>query len=127
MQVAEGPLGDAVRALSYAARGLRESVSDPELPKWIERAERLAASTGRHAELVELLRSAVGEIVDGELQLEVTLRIAEIARSPLGNTELAKDYYAKALDLRGDDRRALVALESLYEETGDHPALLEES
>ena len=125
VQVAEGPLHDSVRALAYAARGLRESVSDPELPKWIERVERLASVTGKHQELVELLRSTAGEIVDGDLQLEVMLRIAEIARSPIGDTALAKEYYAKALDIRGDERRALVALESLYEETGDHTALLD--
>jgi golgin subfamily B member 1 len=125
VRVAEGPLHDAPRALSYAARGLRDAVADPELRQWIERVERLAGVTDRHAELVELLRSAVPDIVDGELQLEVTLRIAEIARAPLGQTELAKEYYAKALELRGDDRRALVALESLYEETGDHAALLD--
>ncbi len=125
VQVAEGPLRDSQRALSYAARGLRESVSDAELPKWIERVERLASATGKHAELVELLRSVSGEIVDGDLQLEVTLRIAEIARSPLRDVALAKEYYAKALDLRGDERRALVALESLYEETGDHVARLD--
>jgi golgin subfamily B member 1 len=124
-KVAEGPLKDAPRALSYAARGLREAVADPELRQWIERVERLAAVTGKHAELVDLLRSVASDIVDGDLQLEVTLRIAEAARSPLGQTELAREYYAKALELRGDDRRALVALESLYEETGDHAALLE--
>ena len=123
--MAEGPLGDPARALSYAARGLREAVSDPELRHWIERVERLAAATGKQEELVTLLRSAVGDIVDGDLQLEVMLRIAELARSPLGQTALAKEYYAKALELRGDDRRALVALESLYEETGDHLALLD--
>jgi tetratricopeptide (TPR) repeat protein len=123
-QVAEGPLGDASLALSYAARGLREAAGEPELPKWIERAERLAMATGKHAELVSLLRSVVEEILDGELQLEVTLRIAEIARR-LGDAALAKQYYARALDVRSDDRRALVALESLYEETGDYSALLD--
>jgi tetratricopeptide (TPR) repeat protein len=124
-QVAEGPLGDASLALAYAARGLRESVAEPELPKWIERAERLAQSTGKHAELVDLLRSVVSEILDGDLQLEVTLRIAEIARTRLGDPALAKEHYARALDLRADHRRALVALESLYEETGDYAALLD--
>ncbi len=124
-QVAEGPLGDAALAFSYAARGLRESAAEPELPRWIERVERLAAATGKHAELVELLRAACGEIVDGDLQLEVTLRIADIARTRLGDPALAKQHYVKALELRGDDRRALVALESLYEETGDHAALLD--
>ncbi|HEX8790523.1 MAG TPA: tetratricopeptide repeat protein [Polyangiaceae bacterium] len=124
-QVAEGPLGDAALAFSYAARGLRESAAEPELPRWIERVERLAVATGKHAELVELLRAASGEILDGDLQLEVTLRIADVARSRLGDLALAREYYVKALDLRSDDARALVALESLYEETGDHAALLD--
>ncbi len=125
VQVAEGPLGDSARALSYAARGLREAVADPELPDWIQRAERLATVTGKHADLVELLRGSVGDILDGDVQLDVTLRIAEIARSPLGDAALAKEYFVRALDLRGDDRRALVALESLYAELEDHAALLE--
>lgn len=125
VRVAEGPLGDPQRALSYAARGLREAVADPELPGWIERAERLASLTGKHAELVSLLRGAVVEILDGDVQLEVTLRIAEIARARLGDRALAKEYYVRALDLHGDDRRALVALEVLYEETEDYPALLD--
>ncbi len=124
-QVAEGPLGAADVALRYAARGLRESVAEPELPRWIERVERLATATGKYAELVELLRASVGEIVDGDLQLEVTLRIADVARANLGNPTLAREYYVKALDLRADERRALVALESLYEETGENAALLD--
>ena len=124
-QVAEGPLGDPALALDYAARGLREAVAELDLAKWIERAERLAQATGKHAELVELLRSVVEEILDGDLQLEVTLRIAEMARTRMGDSALARHYYARALELRGDDRRALVALEGLYEETGNYPALLD--
>jgi tetratricopeptide (TPR) repeat protein len=124
-QVAEGPLGAAEVALGYAARGLRESVAEPELPRWIERVERLAEATGKYAQLVELLRASVGEILDGELQLEVTLRIAEVARTRLGDPALAKEFYVKALDLRADERRALIALESLYEETGENAALLD--
>ena len=125
VQVAEGPLGDPARALGFASRGLREAAGDPELPQWIERAERLAAATGKHAELVELLRAALPDILDGDVQLDVTLRIAEMARFALGNLELAKEYFVKALDLRGDDRRVLVALESLYAELGDNAALLD--
>jgi tetratricopeptide (TPR) repeat protein len=124
-RVAEGALGDPGRALAYVARGLREAVVEPELPRWIEHAERLAAASGKHVELVGLLRSAVDDMVDGDLQLEVVLRIADVSRSRLGETALAKEYYARALDLRGDDARALAALESLYEETQDYVALLE--
>jgi tetratricopeptide (TPR) repeat protein len=125
VQVAEGPLGDPARALAFASRGLREAAGDPELPQWIVRAERLAAATGKHAELVELLRAALPDILDGDVQLDVTLRIAEMARSALGNLQLAKEYFVRALDLRGEDRRALVALESLYAELGDNTALLD--
>jgi golgin subfamily B member 1 len=124
-QVAELHLRDPAMAFAYAARGLREAVAEPELPKWIERAERLAAATDRYLELADLLRSVVDEILDGELQLEVTRRVADLARSRLGEVALAKQYYVRALDLRSDDRLALVALESLYEETGDHLALLD--
>ncbi|HEV3193896.1 MAG TPA: tetratricopeptide repeat protein, partial [Polyangiaceae bacterium] len=125
VEVAERKLADPRRALSYAARGLRLAVGEPDLPDWIERAERLAALAGQYAELVELLRSAVGEIVDGDVQLRVTLRIADIARSSLKDAALAKEYYARALDLRGDDARTLLALDALYEETQDHAALLD--
>jgi tetratricopeptide (TPR) repeat protein len=124
-RVAEDQLGDPGRAFSYVARGLREAVAEPDLPRWIEHAERLASASGKHVELVGLLRSAVDEMVDGDLQLEVVLRIADVSRSRLGETALAKEYYARALDLRGDDGRALEALESLYEETEDFASLLE--
>ncbi len=124
-QVAEGPLGDTALAFRYASRGLKESAAELDLPSWIERAERLAQAAGKFSELVELLRSVVGEILDGDVQLDVTLRIAELARTRLSDPALAKEFYAKALDLRGDDRRALVALESLYEETAEQTSLLE--
>ncbi len=124
-RVTEGPIGDPGRAFAYVARGLREAVAEPDLPRWIEHAERLASASGKDVELIGLLRSAVDDMVDGDLQLSVVLRIAEVSRSRLGETALAKEYYARALDLRGDDARALAALESLYEETQDYAALLE--
>jgi tetratricopeptide (TPR) repeat protein len=124
-RVAELSLADAGLAFAYAASGLRESVAEADLPQWVERAERLASEIGKYADLADLLRSVVGEILDEELQLEITLRIADIARSQLSDLALAKSYYVKALDIRSDDRRALVALESLYRETGSNDALLE--
>ena len=122
--VAEGPLNDPALALSYTAKGLLEALEEPDLAGWIQRAERLASSTGKYAELVELLRSVSDQIQDGDLRLAVTLRIAARAQRPLADSALDLDFYARALDLRGDDRRALVALESLYERTGEYAALL---
>ncbi len=124
-RVAEQSLSDPGLAFVYAANGLRESVAEVDLPQWVERAERLASEIGKYADLVELLRSVVGEILDEELQLEITLRIADIARTQLSDSALAQSSYVKALDIRSDDRRALVALESLYRETGANEALLE--
>jgi tetratricopeptide (TPR) repeat protein len=125
VRVAEGPLGDASRAFDFAVRGLKEAAGGDDVSSWLETVERLSAATRRFGELVTLLRGVVPDILDGQVQLDVTLRIADLARTELADRELARDYYIQALDIRGDDRRALIALESLYEEAGDATALLD--
>jgi tetratricopeptide (TPR) repeat protein len=101
------------------------AVGHGDLSPWFARLDRLALATGRHAEHVKLLCEVVPGIFDGDVQLGVTLKIAELARHKLADRELAREYYRKALDLRAEDRTALVALESLYEESGDAQSLLE--
>jgi tetratricopeptide (TPR) repeat protein len=123
--VAETRQNNAARAFAYAVRGVREAAGEPEINAWLERAERLAMATDRYEELVNLEREVLPNILDEEVQLTTSLRIGELARTKLGDRDLARAYYQKALDLRGDDRRALSALESLYEEAEDGPALLE--
>ncbi|RYE95156.1 MAG: tetratricopeptide repeat protein [Myxococcales bacterium] len=125
VRTAEGPLTDPARAFEYARRAVREAVAEPSLVSWFERIETLAASTGKYAELVEVLASVSDDILDEEVQRQTRLRLAELARVQLGNRELARDWYKKALELRSDDRAALTALESLYEEMNDAPALLD--
>ena len=125
VRVAEGPLDDASRAFDFSVRGLKEAAGGDDVQPWLETVERLAAATRRFGELVGLLREVVPDILDGDVQLDVTLRIADLARTELADRELAREYYIQALDIRGDDRRALVALESLYEEAGDATALLD--
>ncbi|MEB2314045.1 MAG: tetratricopeptide repeat protein [Sorangiineae bacterium] len=125
LRVAEGPLGDAGRAFGYAERAMREAVGHAELEPWLEHLERLAAATGRHAELVKLLAEVAPNIFDGEVQLAVMLKIADVARRKLADPQLAREYYQKALELRSDDATALLALEALYEEAGDAQHLLE--
>jgi tetratricopeptide (TPR) repeat protein len=125
VRTAVGPLGDASRAFTYATRAVKEAVGDPSLQSWLDRLESLAASTGKFAELVAVLSAVSGDVLDEEIQLQIRLRVAELARVQLGDRTLARDWYKKALELRSDDRAALAALESLYEETGDSPALLE--
>jgi tetratricopeptide (TPR) repeat protein len=125
VRVAEGPLHDAPRAWGYAARGMREAASSSAFSEWLAHAERLTETTADYAALVSLLREVVPEVVDGDVQLEVTLRVADLARTKLGDARVARDYYVRALDLRGDEKRPLVALESIYEEAKDAPALLD--
>lgn len=123
--VADTSLGDPNRAFAYAERGVRQAVGHSELMPWLDRLERLAGQTGRQAEYVKLLCEVAPSIFDGELQLEVTLKIADLARHKLADRELAREYYRKALELRPDERKALSALEALYEESGDAQSLLE--
>jgi golgin subfamily B member 1 len=125
MRTAETPLSDSKRAFGYAERAVRTAVGHSQLEPWFEHLERLAAATGKQAEYVKLLCEVVPEIFDGEVQLSVTLKIADLARHQLADRELAREYYKKALEQQADDKKALGALESLYEETGDAQNLLE--
>jgi len=125
MRTAETSLNDAKRAFGYAERAVRASVGHSQLEPWFAHLERLAAATGKQAEYVKLLCEVVPEIFDGDVQLAVTLKIADLARHQLADRELAREYYKKALEQKVDDKKALGALESLYEETGDAQNLLE--
>jgi golgin subfamily B member 1 len=125
MHVAEAKLSDSKRAFGYAERAVRVAVGHTDLEPWFQHLERLSAATGKQAEYVKLLCDIVPEIFDGEVQLAVTLKIADLARHQLADRELAREYYKKALEQRADDKKALGALESLYEETGDAQNLLE--
>lgn len=124
LRTAEGPLSDAKRALAYAVRAVREAVGESEIGTWIETAERLTEATGRWAELCALYQEVAPGILDGEAQQNVRLRIGELAKDKLGDRDLAIASYRKALDARGDDRRAMIALEALYEAANDPASLL---
>jgi golgin subfamily B member 1 len=125
LDVAAGPLGDPNRAFGYAERAVRTSVGHAEVQTWFGQLEKLAAQTGRQADYVKLLSDVVSNIFDGEVQLAVTLKIADLARRELSDRNLAREYYNKALELRADEPHALAALESLYEEAGDATRLLD--
>lgn len=125
IRTAEGPLGDTQRAFGYAERGVRGAIGQPEMAEWIDTARRLAEARDRWAELCDLYCSVVDEMLDGEVQQEVRLRIGELARTKLDDRARAVEHYKKALESRSDDRRAMIALEELYAEAGDSPNLLD--
>ncbi len=125
VEIAEGTLGDPARATTYAARGLREGAGDGRVHEWTERVERLARATRAWAEVVQLYRDVAPDVADEDQQVEMTIRIAELARAELSDASMSRDHYRKALELRPEDGRALVALEQLYEEAGEHESLVE--
>src|SRR5690606_40671120 len=75
-------------------------------------------------EQAEVLEAIVPELFDGDLQVDVTRRVAELHRYELGSPERAKETYCKVLELRADDRASLLALEELYGESGEAARLL---
>jgi tetratricopeptide (TPR) repeat protein len=125
LRTAEGPLNDPTRAFEYAVRGVREAAGESNAATWIALAERLAEATGRWVDLCELYGKVVDEILDGDVQQTVRLRIGELARTRLSQRPLAIDQYRKALESRADDRRAMIALEEIYAESGDSKSLLD--
>ncbi|HEY4118588.1 MAG TPA: tetratricopeptide repeat protein [Byssovorax sp.] len=124
-KTAEGPLGDPKRAFGYALRGLEAAAGESDVAEWIDRVERLAEATGDWAAAARLYGKVVSDVLDEDVQQRLRLRIGELGRTKLGDKELAIAEYKKALEARGDDRRAMVALQELYEQNDDSPNLLE--
>lgn len=125
LATAEGPLGDTTRAYDYARRAFKESAGDESVGRQRETLERLTEVTGRWEDTSALYREVAPDILDGDVQLEVLLRVGELAQEKLEKPDLAIEYYKKALESRPDERRALVALERLYGTQDDPQALLE--
>lgn len=123
--VAETTVRDLARAFVYASRGLREAAAEPELPAWVARAERITQATSAWADLVQLFRDVGPEVADEEQQVEMVIRTADLARSKLSDAAMAKHYHHRALELRPEEGRSLVALEQLHEESGEHESLVE--
>ena len=75
--------------------------------------------------MIELYEAVVDEILDADAQQDLRLRAGELARTMLEDEERSIVHYRAALESVGDDRRAMVALEGLYEETEQSAELKE--
>ena len=123
LHVAEGPLNDPARAWSFAERGLEVAAPEPEAAAWAEHVERLAGAADQRRAQAALLRKVASEIADEELQLQVALRIAQLARDTENDAETATTYFEQALAIQPDNGEALEALESLYAAAAAHQKL----
>jgi tetratricopeptide (TPR) repeat protein len=132
--------GARASALHRSARLLRDHLGDvPKAIKSLEAA--LAVQPGDRAmrrELAELLRmtqqpelyaTALAELAESATspaeQVALCHRIGQVCEVDLRDLERARAWYEKALEADGAHRPSLGALERLYEETGDYPALVQ--
>ncbi len=125
LAVAEGALEDLAAAYEYARRAVKEAVGDDSIGRQVETLERITTATGRFADTAALYRETAADVLDGDVQLSMLLRVGEIAKDKLGAPDVAVEYYKKALEARPDEKRAMLALEELYQGTGDAEALLD--
>lgn len=121
----ENSIGDAKRAFTYAAKAFGEAASTEAASTWYARVEALAEKTGDRPAEYETLAKALENIVDEILELNVTLRIGDLARHSLKNIESAERHYKRVIELKSDDARALSSLEAIYTEKGAGAELLE--
>lgn len=122
--VCEIGMNEPGRAFGYAARELRESLSEPDLRPRLDQVEALAKSSKRHADLVQVLRDVAPDLLDADLQLAVLMKVAELSRHALDDRATARAYYEKALEQRPDYTPALDALETLHEEAREFNELI---
>jgi tetratricopeptide (TPR) repeat protein len=125
VKLAQERLGDSGQAFDLCVRAIREGVGHVELGPWTQRLEGLAAVTGRRAEQVELYRSIVDDVFDGEVQYELLYRIATLSRDELGDEASALEYFKRAVSVRPDSEAALSALERAYAATEQYEPLLD--
>jgi golgin subfamily B member 1 len=124
-EVADVGLEDPARAFELMGQAVRAGLSEDDLDTMLANYERLAAASNRWSEYVATLREVAPEILHGDLQTEVLLKVADVAASRLDDGEGAKELYQRVLENRPDHTGALDALERLHEDSGEHPQLLD--
>jgi tetratricopeptide (TPR) repeat protein len=125
VRLREHRLGDLPGAFDAQLLALPYAATEPELAAVIAETERLAGELGREADLIDAYRAVAPNVLDAEIQRRLYLDVADLSRAVRKDLPLAGEYYQKVLDSQPDDRRALVALESIYRDTNDDERLTE--
>ena len=112
---------DAARRFRTLARILEVT---PDDPKCWDALEATAGEVDGWRELSGRYEKAVAGIGTAENRVALALRLARIAWDRLGNVEQARKVFQGVLELDDANGDALEALETIYEEQGDHPELL---
>ncbi|MDB4928055.1 MAG: domain protein putative component of TonB system, partial [Myxococcaceae bacterium] len=123
-EVSEVGLSDPGRAFERASRALSIAAEDGDAAQRVSHVEALARAAGRHQDLIAVFREVAPKLLDGELQRDVYMRVADTALTNLADAATAREYFEKALENQGDFAPALDALESLHESTQSWDELL---
>ncbi|MBO6937852.1 MAG: tetratricopeptide repeat protein [Deltaproteobacteria bacterium] len=124
-EVADIGRNDQAQAFRLLAKAIEDALGEPDLPRMLEELARLGEAAEKHAEQVDLLEKIAPDVFDGELQTEVLMRAASLARTPLEQVERARRLYQRVLEVRPDHQEALDSLDALQAGAGDFDALLE--
>ncbi len=118
-EVYERSLDDPERALELYEQTL---ALDPKCEPAQDAVARLLVAGGRARDLVTRLEKGL-EGLDGDLRVAALYRIAEIAEAPLGDWDLARDYFEQTFAADPQHLLALEGLERVYTRTEAWEAL----
>lgn len=113
----------AGRAFELMGRALLVGAASDDAAALVEELRRAAERADQPAAHVEILKQAAPDVMDGDLVVEVLMEIATIALDRLGDKEVARSYFERALENQPEHRGALNALDRLFVEIGDAEAL----
>ncbi|HEX2574271.1 MAG TPA: tetratricopeptide repeat protein [Polyangia bacterium] len=121
-EIYETGLGDAAGAFRAWGRVLAEDPRDEAVHGELER---LASQHKLWAELARLYEERFEAVLDGDVQRQLALKLADLYETRLGDDERAVARYRKALELPGEEFGPLAALDRLLVRTGKHLDLAE--
>lgn len=110
----EDGIGDLERAFDAWRRASLQAAAEPGLLELTHELGRAGRSLEKHGELCSALEVIIPEVPDPQVQRELHLECARLAREALGDAERARRHYQSVLDGEPENRTALEALDALY-------------
>ncbi|MCA9526567.1 MAG: hypothetical protein KC549_09770, partial [Myxococcales bacterium] len=117
----QGTLGKGREAFDTFGRALAE---DPHDADALAALEAITEDLGLHPELADLLEARVSEVMDASVALDLHRRLARLVDQQLGVPVRAIAAWQAVLQTEPFDAEALAALERLYTQEEDWPALI---
>ena len=110
-EIEERRLSHQNAAFDIYGRALRV---DPTNQDVLFQLDRLAAETGHWAKLGNLFATELEKIDDPRRQIDLLLRLGRVYEEETNQPEEAVATYSKAVEVEGENKQALVALDRLY-------------